>query len=252
MKNPRDTAQDAVHQAVDVAFSVADLLGGLFSLASGEESSRREFLLTRRRDDGGGVKLCLDTGTQPLKPPYLFNDGSADAYVTVTSPVALTPEQRSRVSDDLPATHYAQSFFLPQGGQQYPLPHIGDMTRGIFTTTLIDASGAGDQMVPMMAVTARNLLNHQASLTSDLSLVANSAGITLTSLQGAAVSVDATLVSPAPVHQQTQSSDPLDSTHGNTTLNLPFDQSDLASPLMESLTYVIQAPLGYIYQAARK
>jgi len=216
--------QGDVHQAVDVAFSIADLIGSLFADASGKKHAkpRQHFVLGA-------------TG----EPPSLACSGPAAAVVTVTSPVPLTAGDLDLDAGALPL--YAQAIYIPQDSS-LPLTNFKAMTQGVFTAALVPVADPGYPVV-LMGVNGRNLLNHQAQLTSDLAIMANSAGVTLSSVSGAPYGITLTATSSHPVRSVTHAAS---IQSGDSSLTIPFEPSEFSASSISTLSYVVTGPFAML------
>ena len=237
VKLPMDIQGD-VHQAVDVAFSIADLIGSLFSTEfTPERRGKAHHHILGGTINGPQVALLFD-GTKGV-PPCLQCTGNAAAVVTVTSPVPLTAEQAALPSTPLPL--FAQSIYVPQNGT-VPLTNFAQMTRGIFTAALVPVADPGYPVI-LLGANGRTLLNHQAQLTSDMSLTANSAGVTLTSIAGAPYSIALNLTSSAPERSVSHAAS---IPEGENSVTIPLDPEDMAASAISAISYVISGPFSML------
>ncbi|WP_158939725.1 hypothetical protein [Burkholderia sp. S171] len=230
--------QGDVHQAVDVAFSIADLIGSLFSTVRdpNRKGMPHHFLLG---GTVGGPQVVLAFTGAAGEPPSLQCSGNAAAVVTVTSPVPLLSGQDAVSNGPLPL--YSQAIYVPQNSS-VPLTNFNKMTKGVFTASLVPVADPGYPVI-LMGLNGRNFLSHESQLTSDLSVTVNSAGITLASQCGAPYQMTANVTSAAPIRSQTHiAAIP----QGEFSTTVPFDPIDFAASAIASVSYVLSGPFSML------
>lgn len=138
-KSVGDT-QDAVHQAVDIAFSVADLIGNLFG---GFEPKR----VLIKSNDGSALSLCLDTTSQPGQCIPTFVNSSTNQWGVIHS----AQPSISQVQGDTGLPLGSACYYL-QPNSSLPFDEFNSYQRGLLTATLVDPSYSGTDSIPLAAV----------------------------------------------------------------------------------------------------
>ncbi len=118
-------APSAVHQAVDVAFSIADLIGGFLS-----DTSYRRTLISAA--DGDSIQLYLDpnNSNQPT-----FSNTSSTKWGVIHAAQAGP----SSVVGDTGIPLAAQCTYLEPNGSA-AFPNYPAYTKGLLTATVVDPS----------------------------------------------------------------------------------------------------------------
>ncbi|HEX3364576.1 hypothetical protein [Phenylobacterium sp.] len=131
-------APGALHQAVDIAWSVADLLAGVFE---GEVRVRR-----LGAEPSSPLIMSLDmTYNQVL---FTNTDPSGRLYGLVT---ACQPSQGALISNTVA---------VPPPGD-VPFTQFPNFTKGLLTAAVVDTSQPATDVVPLIGLTARSFVSAQ-------------------------------------------------------------------------------------------
>ena len=162
--------QDDVHQAVDIGFGVADLLGSIFG------GFAVPHVLHSSADGGSQVTLSLNDQTQPV----ISCTGPSTTYAVVIP--TTTQAQPSS-----PAGQVTAQPLIVQGGQQILFDNFPNFTKGMLTATQLDTTQTvGQYGLPVAAATLRNF-----SSASQIPLTTQSAdGVTVTPVLSLTVGSD--------------------------------------------------------------
>jgi hypothetical protein len=131
--------QDDVHQAVDIGFGLADLLGGIFGGFAVEHVLHTSVA-------GSQVTLSLNDQIQPV----ISCTGPSTTFAVVVP--TTTQAQPSSIVGDVTAQP-----LIVQGGQQILFDNFPNFTKGMLTATQIDTTQPVGQFgTPVAAATLRN------------------------------------------------------------------------------------------------
>ena len=138
--------RDDVHQAVNIGFGIADLLGGGF----GGFDDAKHVLHT---DASGSslVTLSLNGDTQPV----ISCTGPSTTYAVVVP--TTTQAQNAPIDGDVTAQP-----LIVQGGQQILFDNFPSFTKGMLTATQIDTTQPNSSPQLIAAATLRNFSDAQA------------------------------------------------------------------------------------------
>ena len=133
------SAPDAIHQAVDIAWSIADLLGSLFA----EAGPRRRQLGATMPSSPLFMQLDTSTGVQ-----FLNQDTTGNLQGLVT---ACQPAEGALISDTISVPSQGSASPTPVAFASFP-----DYTKGLLTAAVVDTSQ--DSWVPLIGLTARSFV----------------------------------------------------------------------------------------------
>lgn len=134
--------QNAVHQAVDVAFSLADLLGGLFSFTT-------KYTRTLASSEGEPtLQLMLDENNHYC-PTFVNTSQTKVGVIHATQARAA----ESEVNGGVPLSSQV-TYVQPQSTVAFP--NFQNFTKGLLTACIVDPNSQAP-LVPLAALTGRGM-----------------------------------------------------------------------------------------------
>lgn len=122
--------QDSVHQAVDIGFGLADLLGSLFGM-SAEQRLQYKRTIHTLDSNGSQIQLSLNDQNQPM----LSCTGPSTTFAVVVPSTTQT-----QTLGNVPPGQVATNPIVLQGGTQILFQDFPDFTKGMLTATQVDTT----------------------------------------------------------------------------------------------------------------
>jgi hypothetical protein len=127
-----DDLQESLHQAVDIGFAVADLIGSIFGFEDEADRTKARHILHSLADESSDVFLALDSNSRP----YL---GCTGPNSTVAVVIPVTTQDQTSPAVPMLGQISSQVLYV-QGGTQLPFAEFQNYTQGMVTVTQVDTS----------------------------------------------------------------------------------------------------------------
>lgn len=152
--SPNDL-QESLHQAVDIGFAVADLIGGLFGFKDEADRLKARHILHSRADGSSDVFIALDSNSQP----YLTCTGPSQSQAVV---ITVTTQDQASPPTPMLGQISSQVIYVPGGGAPTTFTDFPNYTQGMMTVTQIPDTSTISPGNPVAAATLRSFSTNPA------------------------------------------------------------------------------------------